>query len=116
MMAQEFEVDPYPAAPMGAAGHRRHHLAIYLKEGIAIMVPGPGFRGADRIHNTLFKNLWQRPSEHLHQAQTEPIYTDIIIFPIGARRLQLPLSALPTIVGFDTQLAVMVNDVRLVPQ
>ena len=56
------------AAPMAAARHRDHRLAVDGDRRVAIAVPLPVRRGADRIHDAPLQHRRQRLLEELQQA------------------------------------------------
>src|SRR5437764_1393301 len=49
--------DEHPAAPMPTAGDRLHSPAVDLDIGIAVAVPLPLWRRADRVHHELAEHL-----------------------------------------------------------
>src|SRR3546814_15514702 len=53
-------VDPESATPMRSAGDRLHDAAVDLVIGVAVAMPLPCVRGADRVHDLFLQALAQQ--------------------------------------------------------
>src|SRR3954453_489241 len=109
-------MDEHPAAPMRAARHRLHPPSVDLDMGVAVAVPLPALRRADRVRYQLAEHLRQWPAPHAQQRQREAVDPDIVVFPERARFLQVAVRALFAARGTSADAAVAVDQVRLAPQ
>ncbi len=108
-------MDEHPAAPVAAAGDRLHAHAVHVDKRVVVAVPLPVGGGADRGHDPFGEHLRQRAAEHTQQCEAEPVHPDVVVFPVGARRLQRPQIALPA-APLGGQVAAAVDDVGLAEQ
>lgn len=108
-------VDMQAAAPVGAAGHRMHAVSADLHIRIAVSVPGPGLRCADRIHDTCFQDFRQGFLKGVKQRERQKVDPYIIVFPEGPRQLEVAVLTLAAVIRTGTDLPVAVDQVRFVP-
>ena len=73
---------------MAAAGHRGEPAAADIDAGVAIGLPAPAVRGADRIHDRAAQDVRQRRAEEAQQRQAQPVDAHVVVFPVRARGLQ----------------------------
>ena len=91
---QVLGVHPQPAAPARAAAHRGNLLAVDLDVGIAVAVPAPVLRRADRVHDVGLQHLRQPLAEQAQQRQGEPVDPHVVVFVERARLVDLARLAL----------------------
>src|SRR5207245_1548067 len=109
--------DPEAAAPVGAARHRRHPLAVEPDVGVAVGLPLPSLGRADQVHHRPPEHLGQRAPEELEERQAQAVHPDVVVLPVGARRSERasrPLVAAAELAPADV--AVVVDAVRLAPE
>src|SRR4051812_49154315 len=109
-------MDENAATPVRAARYRLHSLAGDLDVGVAVAVPFPIGRGADRLHDELAEDLWQRPSPQPQQCQTQSVDADVVVFPERPGRLQVPVCSLFPGSRAAADATVAIDEVRLAPQ
>src|SRR5258708_1240753 len=108
-------MNQHSAAPVRAAGYRLDHLAINFHTGGPVAMPGPIRRCADWLHNSLGEHIRERPAESAQQSQAQAVNSNVVIFPMFARREQwprVPFAALP----LNQEVPVTVDNVRLAEQ
>src|SRR5258708_5245286 len=108
-------MNQHSAAPVRAAGYRLDHLAINFHTGGPVAMPGPIRRCADWLHNSLGEHIWERPAESAQQSQAQAVNSNVVVFPMFARREQwprVPFAALP----LNREVPVAVDNVRLAEQ
>ena len=108
---------PEPAAPVRAAGHRGQPAAVELDPRIAVRMPLPLGRGADRTHHRLAQHVGQRAPEALQQREAQAVDANVVVLPQRAGRLQgARLALLRAAEVALAEVAVVVDGVRFVPQ
>ena len=107
---------PEPPAPVRAARHRGQPAAVELDPRVAVRMPLPLRRGADRIHHRLPQHVGQRAPEPLQQREAQAVDADVVVLPQRAGRLQGAwLALLGAAEVALAEVAVVVDGVRLVP-
>ena len=91
--------DPHASAPVPAAADRLDRLAVDGDVGIAVAVPLPCGRGADRRHHLLAQHVRERTLPDEGGVQGDAIDADVVVLVEGARLLELPILAAPAIRG-----------------
>ena len=83
-------IDEHAAAPVAAAGHRLHHVAVEHHPGVLVAEPAPGVGGADRVHDGFLEHLRQRTPPHIERREGQRVHAGVVVLVDGAGLMARP--------------------------